>query len=255
MLLDKIVIPTLTFFNDDLSINIQANLKYIELLNQSKIKSIILLGTTSEGVLISLEDKKTIIQLYVNNLNSDINIYLAPSVWSVKDFKYLMNLSNRINDILFLPNSYFNRNEDELINYMYKIFDNSEKNIFLYHLPKNTNVSFSIDFIIKMKEKGLKIKGIKLSHSTLDDIITYTSIGNFSILFGSDKDIISTLNKNSDFVVCQNISSSLHQLNDQNIQSIANKNREYVKLSEYPKLKTLKLIINNYNSLFSSKVI
>lgn len=255
MLLDKIVIPTLTFFNDDLSINIEANLKYIELLNKSKIKSIILLGTTSEGVLISLEDKKTIIELYVNNLNLDINIYLVPSVWSVKDFKYLMNISNRISDILFLPNSYFNRNEDELINYMHKIFQNSEKNIFLYHLPKNTNVSFSIDLIIKMKEKGLNIKGIKLSHSTLDDISIYTNIDNFTILFGSDKDIISALNKNSDFVVCQNISSSFYQINDQNIQSIANKNREYIKSSEYSKLETLKQIMNSSNSLFSSKVI
>ncbi|MDF1876012.1 dihydrodipicolinate synthase family protein, partial [Sulfurimonas sp. SAG-AH-194-I05] len=226
-MLDKIIIPTLSFFNNS-EIDINSNLAYIELLNKSSIKNIILLGTTSEGVLISLSQKEQLIKLYANNLDDNINIILAPSLWSISDFQYIINLESRIKDILFLPNSYFNRKENDLSDYLKKLFLNSDKNIYLYNLPKNTLVDFTPKLVTKLLESGLNIKGIKLSHSNIDCIKNYKLINDFIVMYGSDKDINLALLNGSNYVVSQNLSASLsNSLNVDNIQECANKIRTF----------------------------
>lgn len=245
-MLDKIVIPVLIFFNDKYETDEEVNIKYIKLLNQSVFKNIILLGTTSEGVLISFEDKVKIIKLYEKYLNKNINIILTPSVWAIKDFQYLINLSDRINNILFLPNSYFNRKEDELINYMNTLFHKSDKNIYLYNLPKNTLVDFAPSIVKKLLNKDLNIKGLKLSHSNNENIKLYKEFKNFNIfniMYGSDKDIFLSFQMGADMVVSQNLSASLHiTINELNIQETANNIRRFVSEKQH-KIKALKQYI------------
>ncbi len=243
-MLDKIVIPVLIFFNDKYEIDEELNIEYINLLNQSVFKNIILLGTTSEGVLISLKDKIKIIKLYEKYLNKDINIILTPSVWALNDFKYLVNISDRINDILFLPNSYFNRKEYELANYMNKLFNNTNKNIYLYNLPKNTLVNFTSGIIKSLLDGNLNIKGLKLSHSKNENIKSYKGLKkNFNIMYGSDKDIFLSLQMGADMVVAQNLSASLRlSINELNIQQTANNIRQFVSKQEH-KIKALKQYI------------
>ena len=242
-MLNKIVIPVLLFFNDKYKIDEELNIKYIKLLNQSVFKNIILLGTTSEGVLISLEDKIKIIKLYEKYLNKDINIILTPSVWALNDFKYLVNISDRINDILFLPNSYFNRKEYELHNYINKLFNDTNKNIYLYNLPKNTLVDFTPDITRCLLDKDLNIKGLKLSHSKNENIKLYKEFKNFNIMYGSDKDIFLSLQMGADMVVAQNLSASLNlNINESNIQQTANNIRQFVSKQEH-KIKALKQYI------------
>jgi len=233
----------LLFFNDKYEIDEELNIKYIKLLNQSVFKNIILLGTTSEGVLISLEDKIKIIKLYEKYLNKDINIILTPSVWALNDFKYLVNISDRINDILFLPSSYFNRKEYELANYMGKLFNDTNKNIYLYNLPKNTLVDFTPDFTKSLLDKDLNIKGLKLSHSKNENIKSYKKFKNFNIMYGSDKDIFLSLQMGADMVVAQNLSASLNfNINESNIQQTADNIRQFVSKQKH-KIKALKQYI------------
>lgn len=242
-MLNKIVIPVLLFFNDKYKIDEELNIKYIRLLNQSVFKNIILLGTTSEGVLISLEDKIKIIKLYEKYLNKDINIILTPSVWALNDFKYLVNISDRINDILFLPSSYFNRKEYELANYMGKLFNGTNKNIYLYNLPKNTLVDFTPYLTRSLLDKDLNIKGLKLSHSKNENIKSYKKFKKFNIMYGSDKDIFLSLQMGADMVVAQNLSASLNfNINESNIQQIADNIRQFVSKQKH-KVKALKQYI------------
>jgi N-acetylneuraminate lyase len=254
-LLNKLIIPVLIFFTQKNQIDLEANKKYIEMLNESDIKSIILLGTTSEGVLISLEQKIEIITLYSTFLNSDIRIFLTPSVWAIDDFKKLMNMNDSIVDILFLPSSYFNRGEFELMKYMHKLFDGTNKNIYLYHLPKNTMVNFSKMMIKEMIATGLNIKGIKLSHSSLDEIKNFKGIDNFDILYGSDSNIDSAIQNGSDYVVCQNLSGSINALDSNNFQDIANGIRHQIKNTALSKISFLKTVLNNQFNLFNTKVL
>lgn len=247
-MLNKIVIPVLVFFDEKKQIDIEINKKYIDLLNKSRFKQIILLGTTSEGVLISLKEKEKLIKLYEKYLDKNINIILTPSLWAIEDFRNLAILSDRIKDILFLPNSYFNRKENDMLTYMLKIFKGINKNIYLYNLPKNTLVNFTPDIIVKLKAE-LNIKGIKLSHLSNDYIINYKNIDNFEILYGSDKDIFKSLKLGADKVVAQNLSAALHlDINEQNIQKIANTIRSHVS-NHNNKIQALKSCLPNFNNI------
>lgn len=253
-MLEKIVIPTLTFFKNS-KIDIDGNLEYIKLLNSLKIKNIILLGTTSEGVLISLSDKKQLIDLYAKNLQNDINIILAPSLWAIEDFKSLINRHMRIKDILFLPNSYFNRKEKSLELYLKKLFKDSQKNIILYNLPKNTLVDFTPSIIENLKQSGLNIIGIKLSHSSYELIDIYKSIDNLTVMYGSDKNILEALNNNADYVVCQNLSACINQsICESNIQDLANDVRAFIS-NKSDKILSLKQYLTVQNSILKEEVI
>lgn len=248
-MLDKIVIPVLIFFNDKYEIDEKVNIQYIKLLNQSVFKNIILLGTTSEGVLISFKEKIKIIKLYEKYLNKNINIILTPSIWAINDFKYLINISNRINDILFLPNSYFNRKKDELIDYICKLFEHSNKNIYLYNLPKNTLVDFTPDIVKNLLDKDLKIRGLKMSHSKNENIKLYKEFEQLNIMYGSDKDIFLSFQMGADMIVAQNLSASLNlNLTESNIQQIADNIREFVSKKEN-KIKALKEYIGLTNKV------
>ena len=253
-MLEKIVIPVLTFFKNS-KIDIDANLEYIKFLNSLKIKNIILLGTTSEGVLISLSDKQQLIDLYVKNLRNGINIILAPSLWAIEDFKSLINRHARIKDILFLPNSYFNRKVKNLEFYLKKIFKDSQKNIILYNLPKNTLVDFTPSIVESLKESGLNIIGIKLSHTNYEVINIYKRIDNLTVMYGSDKNILEALNNNADYVVCQNLSACIDQsICENNIQDLVNDVRTFIS-NKSDKILSLKQYLTLQNSILKEEVI
>lgn len=252
MPLSNLVIPTLTFLNQDYSIDTEANLSYIKMLNSSSVERIILLGTTSEGVLLGYEDKCKLIGLYAKYCKK--RILLAPSTWSVSDFKHLSRISPAIVDSLFLPNAYFNKTEGDLIAYMHKIYTDSMLGIYLYNLPKNTRCPFEPETVRRMRDSGLPIKGIKLSHSSVDKIRDFKKIDDFEVFYGSDKNINEALRMGANAVVCQNLSPSIDILNNENYQTVANQNRLLVSTSEN-KIRSLKQIISSRHKYFNEWVI
>jgi 4-hydroxy-tetrahydrodipicolinate synthase len=251
MSIEKIIIPVLVFFNDDFTIDVKANHSYIEMLNESSIESVILLGTTSEGVVIGFEDKVKLIKLYCEKLNK--KIFLAPSIWAISDFKYLSKISKKIEDSLFLPTAYFNRNTNDLIKYMRKVYDDLPVNIYLYNLPKNTACNFTPELIYTMRQSGLNIKGIKLSHSHVESIPAYKEISDLEVFFGSDKNIKAAIKNGADAVVAQNLAPSVFELTRTNLQTVADRNRALVLASDEPKIKTLKSILSGKYNEFSDR--
>jgi dihydrodipicolinate synthase/N-acetylneuraminate lyase len=250
-MLEKLIIPVLIFFNSNKKVDIKANSKYIELLNNSPFKKIILFGSTSEGMLISLKEKLLILDMYTTYLKKDIDIFVSPSVFSIKDFVKVMNYSDRVRDILFLPNCYFNRKEGDLINYMKTLFNNSNKKIYIYNLPKNTLVNIFPKDINLFRQNNLKIKGIKLSHSEMKDIKLYKSINNFIVMYGSDKNILEAFKYGADFIVSQSLSPIFFTVNENNIIKKIDYVRNYIKQnSSNNKIFILKTILNNIDPIF-----
>lgn len=252
-MLRRLIIPVLTFFKSDGKLDIKSNLEYVNLLNNSPFKKIILLGSTSEGMLISLKDKMLLLDIYTSYLKKDIEIFVAPSVFSIHDFVTIANFSPRIKNILFLPNCYFNRKEGDLLKYMKKLFKQvvRDKDLYIYNLPKNTNVNITPNDIKLFKKNNLDIKGIKLSHSNLMDINLYKSIENFVVMFGSDKDVKTALSNGADYVVAQSLSPIFFTVTEDNYIDKINYVRNYIKNnSDVNKIFILKKILNSLDNRF-----
>lgn len=252
-MLTRLIIPVLVFFKDNGQLDIKSNLEYVNLLNNSPFKKIILLGSTSEGMLISLKDKLLLLEIYTSYLKKDIEIFVAPSIFSIYDFTKIANFSSRIKNILFLPNCYFNRKEGSLLEYMKKLFKriDKDKNLYIYNLPKNTNVNITPDDIKLFRENNLYIKGIKLSHSNLKDISLYKSLENFVVMFGSDKDVKAALLNGADYVVAQSLSPVFFTVKEDNFIDKINYVRSYIKNNSHTnKIFLLKKILNSLDNRF-----
>ena len=255
-MLEKITIPCLTFVTDN-SVDKYSNINYIKLINQSGVKSIILFGTTGEGVLLSLEDKLDLLKIYIDHLDESIDIIMCPSTWSIKDIDNLASASDRISKILFLPNIYFARNDPTLLGYLGKISKVTGKDIYLYNLPKNTGFNFSPENISLYKEANIKVKGIKLSHTDIEQIKNYKTIAECEVLYGSDRNISEAVNIGADFVVSQNLSAAICYPNIyMDLQGIANKVRDYVNKESGHKIQSLKRFLRlNSNSGYPVEVL
>ena len=257
---NEIIIPIPSFFSEQGEINISSTEKYISLLNQSPVRRIILFGTTGEGVSLSLSEKQTLLELYEDKLDDNFEIILCTGSWCIRDIVLLTTGSKRVSRILQLPTSYYDREDNRLVQFFSSLYKMTSCQIYLYHLPKNTLFPFNSDDVIIYRSIGIDIVGIKLSHADIPEISNFKSLENFEILYGSDKDIMTALNYGTSAVVCQNLSAQITSLtvNDDlgKIQSLADDLRSQVsKVGRSKKLSKLKQCLSeNSNLEFSSNV-
>lgn len=179
--------------------------------NQLKndIDTFILFGTTGEGSLISLKEKRRIIRKLNRDYNYLIHLYIGISnvdtMQSCKEVRYFSKLN--IAGFLVLTPHYIKTNDNGVIAHFSKISEATGLPIFLYVVPKRTGQELSLSSL-KVLMQINNIKGIKDANNSekyLKQCLEYQS-SNFDVYSGDDLMLLEALKNQANGIisVCSN---------------------------------------------------
>ncbi|MEH7224456.1 dihydrodipicolinate synthase family protein [Bacillus sp. JJ1566] len=224
-IINKMIVPALTFFNNDLSIDWTANQRYAERLAVYPIHGVIIFGSTGEGSSLSTAERIKLTEIYSQCLNKNQHLYVVLGYSNVLDEKSIITTStDRVTGYLLLPKSE-NKRIDPYDKRRLKWLTHSipsDKKIYLYSLKKTTGISFVDPSVVtELIQEGIPIDGLKISHEELDvikDLITLRTWRNqpLDLLWGSDRHIEESLTYGTSFLVSSMLACYPNQQSFQN---------------------------------------
>ena len=184
---------SMTVINKDMSVNVEATIKHAERLIEQGCHASVIGGSTGMMQLISLDEKKRLIEKINTSKFKDNFIFGTGTNSLVENVKLMKNcLKNGIDRFLVMPSAYY-KYDDEGV---YKFYSNivqqvPESKIILYNFEKLSGYKFSINIIEKLvKEFPKQIVGVKDSTYNLYETL---KIKNFLIFPGSETKLLKGL--------------------------------------------------------------
>lgn len=163
----KIVTPTLTFLNEDKTINIEDNKKLINFLIDHGVDGLAPLGSTGEFPFIKTEEKKKLIELYAKENNNRVKLIVGTSSMDFEETIELSNFAHKLgaDGVLVIPPYYFGMSQEEGFHFYDELANNTNANIFIYNFEARSGFNISADNVVRLIEKHTNIKGLKDSTS------------------------------------------------------------------------------------------
>ncbi|GAB1865400.1 N-acetylneuraminate lyase [Camponotus japonicus] len=170
-----LIVPVLTPFNNDGSLNLDIIPQYATYLAKKKINGILVNGTSGEGMSMSIAERKLVTEAWVKatkNTKQHLMIQIggAPFPDVIELAKHAESLN--VDSILCLPELYSKpTTPQKLIEYLEKVGQAAPKTPLLYyHIPMFTNVNIHMgQFLESIDSKIPSFVGIKFTSDNLEE--------------------------------------------------------------------------------------
>jgi 4-hydroxy-tetrahydrodipicolinate synthase len=212
-----IIVPMITPFKEDLSIDFEATEWLVERLERGEVDGIFPYSTTGEFVHLSEEEG---VSLAEKVIDSSKRAMILPGI-SSNSTDTSIRLGRRMkeigaNGVVVTPPFFFKLREEHLILHFSTIADKVDLPIILYNIPALTGNMISVSAVMKLAEEHSNIAGIKVTYDSISymrNLMEVKSVRrDFSILTGLDDHLFNTLAIGGDggIVACANIAPELH---------------------------------------------
>ncbi|KAI4466919.1 dihydrodipicolinate synthase [Holotrichia oblita] len=190
------IAPVFSPFNHDnaRSLNVNVVPKYAKFLADNGVKGVLVNGTTGEGMLQSVRDRKVLIEKWMEtkkttNQHVMVQVGGAPLPDVLKLAKHAESIG--VDSILCLPELYYKPSTPaELINYLKMVGEAAPNTPLLYyHIPMFTNVNIHMgQFLREIDDKIPTFTGIKFTSEALDEGLEAVNAHNkrFSVFLGTE---------------------------------------------------------------------
>jgi len=164
-----IITPVVTLLDEHKRIDYASNEKLIRRLIDAGIDGIVLLGSTGEFPLLTIEEKKGFIKQTVNCINNDVFTIVGISSTVLDETEQLINVAENCgaNTLMVIAPYYFTMDEEGLYSYFSHIAKMTDLPIILYNFPDRNNINLSTTLVYKLAQDYKNIVGIK---DTVDNI-------------------------------------------------------------------------------------
>ena len=193
MIIKGIFAASMSIFNEDLSLDVDATIKHCENLIKDGCHGSVIFGSTGQSQLISSGEKKKLIEK-LNNNEFKNNFIIGTGNNSLNENVEIMKhcLKNGIDQFLLMPPAYYKYGDEGAYAYFTNIINKvPESKIILYNFEKLSGYAFSIKIIKKLaKDFPKQIVGVKDSTYNLYEKL---KISNFSIFPGSETKLLKGL--------------------------------------------------------------
>lgn len=176
---------------DKTSIRVQVNR-----LIKEGVHGLFILGTNGEFFSLSTEEKVSIAEIVVDEVNGRIPVWAGTGAISTQE---VINLTKKmeqvgVDAISVLTPYLMTLSQKELLNHYRKIADSTSLPIIIYHMPQRTNNMLTPETVAQLNKID-NIVGIKDSSGDLELIQKYIDAtdDNFSVYAGTDSLILKTL--------------------------------------------------------------
>tara|TARA_B100000029_G_C17560912_1_gene953319 strand:+ start:1264 stop:2145 length:882 start_codon:yes stop_codon:yes gene_type:complete len=211
MAIKGIYAASMSIFNEDLSLDIDATIKHSEKLIQDGCHGVAIFGSTGQSQLISLVEKKKLIEK-LNESKFKDNFMIGTGENALNSNLALMkhSLENGIDRFLLMPPAYYKYGDEGAYSFYANVVQKlPESKIILYNFEKLSGYAFSIQVIEKLvKNFPKQIIGVKDSTYNLYEKL---KIQNFSIFPGSETKLLKGLELGCSGIISAicNVTSSL----------------------------------------------
>lgn len=183
------IVPLVTPLKDNLEVDFKSLERLVKWHEDASTTALIVLGSTGEGTLLSLEERAKVIESVVKH--SDIPVWVGVSALNHEHAMSLINQASELSadGVMVTSPLYVKASQRGLLSYFTKIADESELEVLLYNHPGRTGSSMDVETACILSEHE-NIVGIKDVNITLDRMMGYQQTkSEFSIFCGNDKDI------------------------------------------------------------------
>ncbi|MFO7948093.1 MAG: dihydrodipicolinate synthase family protein [Armatimonadota bacterium] len=174
--------------NDNVDSQIQADLS--RWLIEQGCKGLFVCGGTGESVLLSTEERKTVIEATMDAVGGEATVIAHIGSQSPKEAYELAEHAAGldVDAIAAIPGTYFLPDETELLKHYRRLGEIAQRPVFLYHIPTTTHLDMSIEQFRKLAEIP-RVSGMKYTDTDLFKMQQVRAdLGeDFAILAGSDQ--------------------------------------------------------------------
>ncbi|XP_078322876.1 N-acetylneuraminate lyase B-like [Crassostrea virginica] len=196
--LEGLVPAVFTPFNQTGELDLSKIKPYCEYLLKNNIKAIYVNGTTGEGKSLTMDERKEILEKWIQVSNGRLKIVAHVGVLNVRESKDLAKhaCESGADAIASLPPLFFKpQNIDDLVEHCKAIAEVAPHlPFYYYHLPSMTGVELNMeDFLRKSKKVIPNLAGVKFSSKDLVDMIGCVFQDKMNVLFGCDEQLLAGL--------------------------------------------------------------
>ncbi len=195
-----IIVPILTPFKDDESLNIDEFRSQIDRLIEAGVHGIFVGGTNGEAYALSQDEKLELFDVALDQIGGRVPFYAGTGCITTRDTIALSRKALEMGaDVLsIITPSFAAANQNELYRHYRSVAEAVDAPIVLYNIPARTGNALSPDTVRRLAVDCPNIVGAKDSSGNFDNMKQYieltSAIGkDFSVLSGNDQLILPSL--------------------------------------------------------------
>ncbi|PMQ01203.1 MAG: dihydrodipicolinate synthase family protein [Dictyoglomus sp. NZ13-RE01] len=191
-LLEGVVVAHTTPFHEDESIDYEALRKYVNFVIEKKVHGIFVCGTTGEGLILSIEERKKVLETIIEENKGRIAVVAHCGAINLRDTMELIDHAKKVgaDGVGIVAPFYYSYTEKELYNYYATIArEFKDIPIYLYNIPSLAKNELSIPLVSKLSYDFENIVGIKDSSGNFSTILgyIYNTRKDFIVITGYDR--------------------------------------------------------------------
>lgn len=191
-----IVTALITPFNEEGKVD-KSNWRSLVRFQKNKVDGLFPLGTSGEGILISLSQRKKALEILVDENNGKIPVIAHVGCLNTEDSVELAKhaVSNGVDIISAITPIFFKANDETLIRH-HETIERAigNKPFFLYNNPSLSGNDISDNVVEYFNKNSRNFQGIKDSSKSIEKLIGYKSIvKNKTVLVGGDRIVYSSI--------------------------------------------------------------
>lgn len=182
--------PMITPFKEHGDVDYEGFVANIKKWNETGMTGYLVLGSNSETVYLSEEEKLELVRLAAENKKEDKFLLVGSGMESLRETIKLTNEAAKLGAqvALVLTPNYYNAamTSEALINYFTQLADNSDIPILIYNVPKFTHINIKPDAVAELSRHP-NIIGMKDSSGDMPQMATWKRIvpEDFNLLVGT----------------------------------------------------------------------
>src|SRR5699024_66155 len=192
-----IIVPLITPFNEDETIDFQAYKEIIDFEIESGVHGILVGGTTGEYHVMNMEERKELIKAGIEYAEGRVPVMAGVGCTTAKETIELTNFAEDCGATwgLVLPPYYHQTSEEGIKEFFKEIAINTNIGIVIYNYPPATNVNLSPELIYELsKEENIVSVKESADFEHLNEVLSLTKdVDNFAVFTGEEPLILPTL--------------------------------------------------------------
>lgn len=182
--------PMLTMFDEEGNFNEEAQRKHTNFLIENGIHGLIPTGSTGEFIAMTLEERKKVVEVVVDEADGRVPVYAGTGHYSTDFTIELSRHAEQVgaDGVMIITPYYLPRSEGEIYEHYRLVSEAIDIPIMLYHNPHFSNVTLTDDFIQRCWEDGI-IASVKEGEGEVYRIndLRYRCGENLGIFYGFDQ--------------------------------------------------------------------
>jgi 4-hydroxy-tetrahydrodipicolinate synthase len=179
-----------TPFDRDLNVDYNALKKITEHQVSGNVDAIIVLGTTGESPVISVDERKKILSQVIETARGRTKVIIGTGTNDTKKVAELNKIAEDLKaDGVLIVNPYYNKGSQESLVHHYKyISERTSLPIILYNVPSRTGMNILPETVVKIHDECRNITAVKEASGNISQIAHLISIKQDSLMVLSGND-------------------------------------------------------------------